>query len=71
MAVLGAAVCSPDPPVLTLISVPLNVRSGSVSARVYGIDFGRPEWFSGVFQGGLSGSTIYVPFVALRRVAFS
>ena len=35
----------PRPPVLTLISVPLNVRSGSVSVRFIGIDFGRLEWF--------------------------
>ena len=30
-----------------MISVPLNVRSGSVSVRVFGIDFGHPEWFFG------------------------
>jgi hypothetical protein len=43
-------VCSARRGVLTLISVPLNVRSGSVSVRVFGIDFGRPEWFFGASQ---------------------
>jgi hypothetical protein len=41
------AVCSAHRGVLTLISVPLNVRSGSVSVRIFGIDFGHSHWFSG------------------------
>jgi len=37
--------------VLTLISVPLNVRSGSVSVRVFGIDFGPLNLVFRVFPG--------------------
>jgi len=40
-------VCSPDPAVLTLISVPWNVRGGSVSVRVFGIDLRRRIGFPG------------------------
>ena len=48
-------VCSRDGGVLTLISVPLNVRSGSVSVRVFGIEFGSRIRFQGISRVGRAG----------------
>ena len=54
-ALLHRLVCPARRGVLTLISVPLNVRSGSVSVRVFSMDFGRPDRFFGVFRVGRAG----------------
>jgi hypothetical protein len=43
-------VCPTRQGVLTLISVPLYVRSGSVSVRVFGIDSRRPDRSSRFFR---------------------
>src|ERR1017187_1700111 len=46
-----SAVCSPGGGVLTLISVPLCVRSGSVSARPFGMVYLVSGLVFGVFSG--------------------
>ena len=47
MAEKGGPVCSGGRGVLTLISVPLRVRSGSVSVCAAGTAFGFPDCFRG------------------------